>query len=123
MNCRKQFDKIYCSVGTTLKFRFISKLMLLDKPEGARLTTSAAANTVTQGDSVTLTCHVIAAKPQVSQYRFYLNGTSIGQDSNDSQYNINNVTRSRHYGEYKCVPHNDVGDGPEATVTLNVNGE
>ena len=96
--------------------------MLLDKPEGTTLTTSAAANTVTQGDSVTLPCHVTAAKPQVSQYRFYLNDTLV-QGSNDNQYTINNVTLSKHYGEYKCVPRNDVGDGQEATVTLNVNGE
>ncbi len=98
-------------------------VLLLDKPEGTRLTTSAAANTVTQGDSVTFTCHVTAAKPQVSQYRFYLNDTTLVKDSNDSQYAINNVQRSQHYGEYKCVPHNDVGDGPEGSVTLNVNGE
>ncbi|XP_078379478.1 tyrosine-protein kinase receptor Tie-1-like isoform X3 [Oculina patagonica] len=90
------------------------------KPEGTTLITSAAANTVTQGDSATFTCHVTAAEPQVSQYRFYLNGTLI-KDSNDSQYTINNVQRSQHYGEYKCVPHNDVGDGPEARLTLNVN--
>ncbi len=71
---------------------------------------------------MTFTCHVTVAKPQVSQYRFYLNDTLI-KDSNYSQYTINNVTQSQHYGEYKCVAHNDVGDGPEATVTLNVNGE
>ena len=98
-------------------------MVLLDKPEGTTLTTSAAAHTVTQGDSVTLTCHVTAAMPQVSQYRFYLNDTTLVKDSNDSQYTIHNVQRSQHYGKYKCVPHNDVGDGPEATVTLNVNSE
>ncbi len=102
-------------------FTMLHWLTSLDKPEGTSLTTSAAANTVTQGDSVTFTCHVTAAKPQVSQYRFYLNDT-LGKDSKDSQYTINNVQRSQHYGEYKCVPHNDVGDGPEASVTLHVNG-
>ena len=98
-------------------------LILPDKPEGTTLTTSAAANTVTQGDSVTFTCHVTAAKPQVSQYRFYLNETTLVKDSNDNQCTINNVQRSQHYGKYKCVPRNDAGDGPEAIVTLNVNGE
>ena len=98
-------------------------MILPDKPEGTTLATSAAANTVTQGDSVTFTCHVTAAKPQVSQYRFYLNDTTPVQDSNGNQYTINNVQRSQHYGKYKCVPHNDVGNGPEATATLNVNGE
>ena len=86
------------------------------------LTTSAAKNTVTQGGRVTFTCHVTAAKPPVSQYRFYLND-SLVKASKDRQYTINNVQRSQRYGEYKCVPRNDAGNGTEATVTLNVNGE
>ena len=98
-------------------------MKLLDKPEGTTLNTSAADNTVTQRGSVTFTCHVTAAQPQVSRYRFYLNDTTLVKDSDDSQYTINNVQRSQHYGKYKCVPHNDVGDGPEAAVILNVNGE
>ena len=72
---------------------------------------------------MTFTCLVTAAKPQVSQYRFFLNDTTLVKDSNDNQYTINNVQRSQHYGKYKCVPRNDIGDGPEANVTLNVNGE
>jgi len=98
-------------------------LIFLDRPEGTTLNTSAAGNTVTQGGSVTFTCHVTAAKPQVSGYRYYLNDTTLVKDSNDKQYTINNVQRSQHYGKYKCVPRNDVGDGAEATVSLNVNGE
>ena len=93
------------------------------QPEGTILTTSAADNTVTQGRSVTFTCHVTAAKPQVSRYRFHLNDTTLVKDNNGNQYTINNVQRSQHYGKYKCVPHNDVGDGPEAAVILDVNGE
>ena len=97
--------------------------MFLDKPEGTTLNASVAGNTVTQGGPVTLTCHVTAAKPQVSRYRYYLNGTTLVKDSSDNRYTINNVQRSQHYGEYKCVPSNNVGDGPEATVALQVNGE
>jgi len=98
-------------------------LLLLDTPEGTTLSTSAADNTVTQGASVAFTCDVTAAKPQVSRYRFYLNDTTKVKDSNDNQYTINNVQRSQHYGKYKCIPRNDVGDGAEAAVILNVNGE
>ena len=98
-------------------------MILLDKPEGTTLTTSAADNTITQDDTVTFTCQVTAAKPQVSRYIFSLNDTTIVKDSVGSQYTINNVQRSQHYGKYKCVPSNDVGDGPEATMILNVNGE
>ena len=98
-------------------------MKLLDKPEGTTLTTTAADNTITQGDTVTFTCHVTAAKPEVSQNIFSLNDTTIIKAGYGSQYTINNVQRSLHYGKYKCVPSNNVGDGPEATVTLNVNGE
>ena len=59
----------------------------------------------------------------MSRYKFYLNDTDVVKDSNDNQYTINNVQRSQHYGTYKCEPSNDVGDGPEATVILNVNGK
>jgi len=90
-------------------------------PEGTTLSTSAAGNTVTQGGSVAFTCDVTAAKPQVSRYRFYLNDTTLVKDSNDNQYTINNVQRSQHFGKYKCIPRNDVGDGAEAAVILNIN--
>ena len=98
-------------------------MKLLDKPEGTTLNTSADDKTVTQGESVTFTCDATAAQPQVSRYSFSLNDTTLVKDSNDNQYTINNVQRSQHYGKYKCVPRNDVGDGPEAAVILNVNGE
>ena len=35
---------------------------------------------------------------------------------------LNNVNRSKHYGDYQCVPQNDAGDGAEVTVRLNING-
>ena len=87
-----------------------------------RLTTNAAQNTVTQGAAVTFKCIVMAAVPQVSIYKFYFNGSLLSEHSN-SEYTLNNVNRSQHYGEYKCVPHNDVGDGAKATVRLNIKGE
>ena len=82
-----------------------------------RLTTNAAQNTVTEGDAVTFKCIVMAAVPQVSFYKFYFN------ENSNSEYTLNNVNRSQHYGEYKCVPHNDVGDGAKATVRLHIKGE
>ena len=92
-----------------------------DKPKGARLTTNASQNTVTEGDTVTFKCKVIAAVPQVSVYKFYFNAGLLSGNSN-SEYTLNNVNRSQHYGDYQCVPHNDAGDGAEATVRLNING-
>ena len=63
----------------------------------------------------------MAAVPQVSIYKFYFNDHLLG-GNNKSEYTLNNVNRSQHHGEYKCVPHNDAGDGVEAIVTLNING-
>ena len=63
----------------------------------------------------------MAAVPQVSIYKFYFNGGLLSGNSN-IEYTLNNLNRPQHYGEYKCVPHNDAGDGTEATVRLNING-
>ena len=93
----------------------------LDKPEGARLTTDASQNTVTEGDTVTFKCKVMAAVPQVSIYKFYFNGGLLSGNSN-SEYILNNLNGSQHYGDYQCVPHNDARDGAGATVRLNING-
>ena len=103
------------------RFEILIWFIFLDKPEGATLTTNVAQNTVTEGDSVTFKCKVMAALPQVSIYKFYFNGRLLSNNIN-SEYTLNNVNRSQHYGEYKCVPHNDAGDGTEATVRLKING-
>ena len=93
----------------------------LDKPEGVKLTTNASQNTVTEGETVTFKCIVMTAVPQVSIYKFYFNGHPLSYNSN-SEYTLNNVDHSQHHGEYKCIPHNDAGDGAEATVRLDING-
>ena len=86
-----------------------------------RLTTNALQNTINEGETVTFKCKVTAALPKVSIYKFYFNGSLLTNRSN-FEYTLNNVNRSQHYGEYRCVPHNDAGDGAEATVRLNING-
>ena len=63
----------------------------------------------------------MAAVPQVSIYKFYFNDCLLSNNSN-SEYTLNNVNRSQNNGEYKCVPHNDAGDGAEAIVRLDING-
>ena len=86
-----------------------------------RLTTNASQNTVNEGDTVTFKCIVAAALPEVSIYKFYFNGSLLSNKSN-CEYTLNNINRSQHHGRYKCVPHNDAGDGVEATMRLNING-
>ena len=99
--------------------------LLLDKPEGITLTTSAAQNSPVQGDNVNLTCHVTAANPLLIEYRFYLNDSSkaINSLTNVNQHTIHDVQRSRDYGEYYCVASNSAGNGQSDTVILNIKGE
>ena len=72
-----------------------------------------------------LTCNVAAANPPVSEYRVYLNRSSIPVYTikNTSNIIIKNVRRSQHYGEYKCEAHNAVGNWQSSAVVLNINGE
>ena len=86
---------------------------------------SVAQNTAVEGDSVTFTCDVTDANPPVSYYRFYVNNsrTPLNTVNNSNQYTIQHVQRSKHYGEYKCVAQNDVGDGQSDAVVLNIKGK
>lgn len=99
----------------------ISQLSI-DKPKGVTITTSVAQDTAIEGQDVTFTCHVSDAKPAMSEYRFYYNGTILGTASNN-QYTIRDVKRSEQYGKYKCVAQNDAGDEESDTVFLNINGK
>ena len=63
----------------------------------------------------------MAAVPQVSIYKFHFNDRLLSANSNN-EFTLNDVNRSQHYGEYKCVPHNDAGDGVEAIARLNIDG-
>ena len=72
---------------------------------------------------MTFTCKVTGAKPAVDKYKFYFEKSNapIAEKSNGT-YQINDV-KSSHQGTYKCVPHNDAGDGDEVIVMLTVNGK
>ena len=96
---------------------------LSDPPERTTLTTSAASNTAVKGNQVTFTCKVKRAKPTVDKYKFYFKNSNrpIAENSKGT-YQINSVKASDQ-GTYKCVPHNDAGDGENATVMLTVNGK
>lgn len=99
------------------------KLIPTDKPKGVTITTSAAGNIATQGQNVTFTCHVLEAKPAVSEYRFYLNDSTLTPVTNVNKLIIHGVNRSQHFGKYKCVAYNDAGDGQSDAVVVNINGK
>ena len=95
-----------------------------DKPEGTTLTTSVAGDTAVQGNTVTITCKVSGAKPAVAGYRIYFNDSNTPlTEPTDGIYITNNVQRAQHLGKYKCVPYNDAGNGPGATVQLIIKGK
>ena len=65
-----------------------------------------------------------AAKPAVSQYKFYHDGppSKLLQSSPSGEYVIPNI-QYEDRGSYKCVPTNSAGDGPEQFVAITVKGE
>ena len=97
----------------------------LDKPEGVTITTSAAQKTAIQGQNVTLTCHVGAANPPVSEYRFYPNNsnTALNTLTDINQHTIKGVQRTRDYGNYRCVAKNAAGEEQSNAVALDINGK
>ena len=101
----------------------IVELIPTDKPKGVTIATNATRNTVRQGQNVALTCDVSEAKPAVSEYRFYLNGSILTPVTNVNKFIIQDVKRSRHFGKYKVVAHNDAGDGQSDQVVLNITGK
>ena len=69
--------------------------------------------------------HVTDANPQVSAYTFYVNNSNMALNTltGINKFTLTNVQRSQHYGSYKCVTHNDAGDGQSDAVVLNINGK
>ena len=70
-----------------------------------------------------LTCDVSEVKPAVSEYRFYLNDSILTPVTNVNKFIIHGVNRYHHFGKYKCVAHNDAGDGQSDVVVLNITGK
>lgn len=79
-------------------------------------------NTAVEGEDVTVTCHVRAANPPVSEYEFLLNGTVI-KTGKVNHTIIYDVRRARDYGSYTCSAHNDAGVGWSDAVVLNIKGK
>ena len=97
-----------------------------DKPEQTTFRTNATGSVAIAGEYILLKCEVPAgaAKPAVSQYRFYHESPSskVLQSSPSGEYVIRNI-QYKDRGSYKCVATNSAGDGPEQFVAITVQGE
>ena len=98
-------------------------LIPVDKPSGVTISTNATQNPVIQGESVTLTCHVREAKPPMTEYKFYRNGSLLAPAANVNNLVIQHVRRSQHSGDYKCEARNNAGSRESSAVILNINGK
>ena len=90
------------------------------------MSTNATGSVAIAGEYILLKCVVPlgAAKPAVSQYKFYHGSTSskLLQSSPSGEYVIPNI-QYKDRGRYKCVASNSVGDGAEQFVVITVKGE
>ena len=90
------------------------------------MSSNATGSVAIAGEYILLRCEVPAdaAKPAVSQYKFYHGSTSskLLQSSPSGEYVIPNI-QYKDRGQYKCVATNSAGDGPEQFVAITVKGE
>lgn len=77
-------------------------------------------NIVNVSEVFNITCSTEANPP--AEFRFYRNGMSLFNataDSNIAVYSTS-VNESRSPVVYTCIPFNEFGDGPTATITITV---
>ena len=91
--------------------------IISDPPENTKLTTTANTSATLRNSNVTFTC-TAEGSPPPHEYRFYHEGTSLGNSSSGTfQTHVNES------GLYSCVPMNKAGDGEKGSVSITVVGE
>ena len=96
-------------------------VLFSDKPEKTAFSTNATGSVAIAGEYILLKCEAGAAKPAVSQYKFYHEGTpsKLLQGSPSGKCVIPNI-QYKDRGAYKCVAANSAGDGLEQFVIITV---
>ena len=87
------------------------------KPYATKL--SISEENVEEGEAVNLTC-TAQANPEALYY-FYADEKLLG-NSSSGVYSVTSA-RLEDSGSYKCVPSNFLGEGPAASVSLDVQGK
>lgn len=90
---------------------------LIDKPTETQLTVPSSE--VKKGEPLDITC-TARANPS-PEYKFYRAGKLIKWSSKAVLSFLS--VKSEDEGTYRCIPVNDLGDGPEASVTVTVDGK
>ena len=73
---------------------------------------------VEEGKPLVITCKALA-NPS-AEYKFYHGGKLISSSSTGVLSIVS--AKNEDQGTYRCVPYNSLGEGPEATVTVTVQG-
>lgn len=87
-----------------------------DKPTDTLL--SSSVEPAQEGKLLVLTC-TARANPS-AEYKFYRNNNLISSSSTGVLTFVS--VKKEDQGTYRCVPSNKLGDGPEATLTVTVEG-
>ena len=87
-----------------------------DKPTDTQL--SSSAEPVEEGKQLVITC-TASANPS-SEYKFYHDGKLVSSSSTGVLTFVS--IKKDNQGTYRCVPYNNLGEGPEASITVTVEG-
>ena len=88
----------------------------VDKPTDTQL--SSSSEPVEEGKSLVITC-TARANPS-AEYKFYRDNKLISSSSTGVLTFVS--AKNDDQGTYRCVPHNILGEGPQATITVTVKG-
>lgn len=88
----------------------------VDKPTDTQL--SSSSEPVEEGKSLVITC-TARANPS-AEYKFYRDNKLISSSSTGVLSFVS--AKNDDQGTYRCVPHNILGEGPQATLTVTVKG-
>ncbi|KAJ7371575.1 hypothetical protein OS493_024250 [Desmophyllum pertusum] len=95
----------------------IIELNVQYKPTDTQL--SSSSEPVEEGKSLVITC-TARANPS-AEYKFYRNNKLISSSSTGVLTFVS--AKNDDQGTYRCVPHNILGEGPQATITVTVKDE
>ena len=89
----------------------------VDKPTETQL--SSSVEPVEEGKPLLITC-TARANPS-AEYKFYRDGKLVSSSSTGVLTFVS--VKKEDQGTYRCVPYNQLGEGPEASITVTIEGK